>query len=395
MNRLELFERIAGGEDSFTEFKREVGSSDSFAAELMSFANKKGGQIFVGVDDSGEVVGAGDPQKTEERIVNIGRNNCVPPMDVLVERIATNGKLVLVVHIPQRTGRPFENRRGQCFIRVGSTKRLASADERARLLEAAGLFHFEESPVPRTVTADLDLEAFADYYRRVYDVPLDKSVVPLSHILENMRFTKSDLTGATRLSVAGLLLFGIDPQNYLFHSRVSAVRWAGLEVGEEIIDRQEITGRLPQIIEATQAFILRNTRLSTTIVEAQQEDSYQYPHPAIREAIVNAVAHRDYSLSGSQIRIFIFDDRLEVYSPGRLPNSVTLDNIRTHFSRPRNEIVARVLLNLGYVNILGSGVPRMIRLSLQHSGKEPDFEVRDDLFFVRLWARTNMVAKEE
>ena len=261
MNRLELFERIAGGEDSFTEFKREVGKPDSFAAELMAFANKEGGQVFVGVDDSGEIIGVGDPQRTEERIVNIGRNNCMPPLDVLVERIPTNGELILVVHVPQRTGRPYENKRGQCFIRVGSTKRLASADERARLLEAAGLFHFEESPVPRTATADLDMEAFADYYHRVYDVPLDKSEIPLSHILGNMRFTKSDLTGTIRLSVAGILLFGTDPQNHLFYTRVSVVRWAGIEAGEEIIDRQEITGRLPKIIEATQAFILRNTRL--------------------------------------------------------------------------------------------------------------------------------------
>ncbi|MCP4427282.1 MAG: hypothetical protein GY803_22565 [Chloroflexi bacterium] len=291
---------------------------------FLAFANKEGGQVFVGVDDSGEISGIDDPQGTEERIINTSRNNCIPPLDVLVERVAANGNLVLVVHVPQRTGRPYENRRGQCFIRVGSTKRQASADERVRLLEAAGLFHFEETPVARTTVADLDQNAFADYYRRIYD-----------------------------------------------------------------------TSRLPQIIEASQAFILRNTRLSTTIVEAKQEDFYQYPRPAIREAIVNAVAHRDYSISGSPIRIFIFDDRLEIYSPGQLPNSVTLDNIRTHFSRPRNEIIARVLLNLGYVNILESGIPRMIRLARQHSGKEPDLEVRDNLFFVRLWSRTDVVGEEE
>lgn len=394
MNQLELFERIGGGEDSFTEFKREIGSPDAFAAELIAFANTEGGQIFVGVDDAGQIVGVGDPQGTEEHIINIGRNNCAPPLDVLVERVAADGELVLVVHVPQRMGQPYENKRGQCFIRVSSTKRLASAEERARLLEAAGLFHFEETPVPRTTPADLDLDVFADYYRRIYDAPLDKSSVPLPRILENMRFVTTDLTGTRRLSVAGLLLFGQQPQEHLFYSRISAVRWAGKEAKEVIIDRQEITGRLPQIIETTQAFILRNTRQGAIINDARQQEIPEYPRPAIREAIVNAVAHRDYSISGAQIRVFIFDDRLEVYSPGRLPNGVTLDNVRAHFSRPRNEIIARVLLNLGYVNVLGSGIPRMIRLSRQESGKEPDLEVRDDLFFVRLWARTTIMEEE-
>lgn len=386
MDKLELFERVAAGEDSFTEFKREIGDNDKFANELIAFANTEGGQVFVGVDDDGTIVGIEDLQRTEERIVNIGRDKSVPPMDLLIEKVDVNGKKVIVVHVPQRSGRPYENQRRQCYIRVGSTKRLA--DERACLLEAAGLFHFEETPVPRTGAADLDEKAFDEYYRRIYEAPLNEAEVPLIRILENMRFAVQDLTGATRLSVAGLLLFGQRPQDYLFHSRVSVVRWAGPEPGEEIIDRQEVLGRLPQIIEATESFILRNTQLSTRITGAQQQDIYQYPRPAIREAIVNAVAHRDYSLSGAQVRIFIFDDRLEAYSPGRLPNGVTLDNVRTHFSKPRNEIIARALLNLGYVNILGSGIPRMIRLTREHSGREPDFELRDDLFVVRLWGRS-------
>ncbi|GAB4537675.1 MAG: ATP-binding protein [Anaerolineae bacterium] len=390
MDRLGLLERVAGGEDSFTEFKREIGHADAFASELIAFANSGGGQVLLGVDDTGTIVGVDDPRRTEERILNIGRNNCVPPMNLLIEKVDVNGNIVIVVHVPQRLGRPYENTRGQCYIRAGSTKRLASADERARMLEAAGLFHFEETPVPRTSLEDLNEEVFAEYYRRVYDTPLQEADVPLHRVLENMRFVVRDVAGAPRLSVAGLLLFGQSPQDHLFYSRVSAVRWAGLEAGEEITDRQEILGRLPQIIQATESFILRNIRLSTRIVGVRQHDYYQYPRPAIREAIVNAVSHRDYSLSGSQIRIFIFDDRLEVYSPGRLPNGVTLDNIRTHFSKPRNEIIARALLNLGYVNILGSGIPRMIRLMREHSGREPDFELRDELFLVRLWGRTGI-----
>ena len=143
-------------------------------------------------------------------------------------------------------------------------------------------------------------------------------------------------------------------------------------------------GRLAQQIEQTEAFVLRNTHLSTIIEGVQQKDIPEYPRPAIREAIVNAVAHRDYSLDGAQILLYIFDDRIEIRSPGTLPNSVTLDNVRTHYSKPRNETIARVLFNLGYVNTLGSGIPRIIRLIREHTGREPEFSVADNQFVVRL-----------
>lgn len=164
------------------------------------------------------------------------------------------------------------------------------------------------------------------------------------------------------------------------------MRWAGVVAAEEIIDRAELLGRLPDQIEAAEAFILRNTALATRIEAFRQTDRPQYPRPALREAVVNAVAHRDYSLEGAQILLYIFDDRIEIRSPGTLPNGVTLENIRTHYSRPRNETIARVLFNLGYVNTLGSGIPRMIRLMREHTGREPDLQVLDQQFLVRLWA---------
>jgi ATP-dependent DNA helicase RecG len=249
------------------------------------------------------------------------------------------------------------------------------------------LFHFEETPAPRTTPDDLDTERFATYYERVYGTPFAQAEMPLLSMLKNMRFVVPDMTDTLRLSLAGLLLFGKKPEDYMLFSGISAVRWQGVIAGETIIDRQEIYGTLPEIITTTEKFLLRNTRLQTTIKEFRQEDREEYPRAALREAIVNAVAHRDYSISGSQIRVFLFDDRLEVYSPGGLPNGVTLDNVRTHFSRARNDIIVRVLLNLGYVNSLGSGIPRMIRLMKQHVGREPEFEVGMHQFMVRLWGQ--------
>ena len=160
MDRLELYELIAGGEDSYTEFKRDTTQRSDFAGEMVALANTEGGQILVGVDDNGVIVGVSSPQQTEEAIINIARNNCVPSLVPLIDRVDTDQGMVLVVKVPRRDGPPYENNSGQCYIRVGSTKRLASPQERARLLQSAGLIHYDETPVPRTGISDLELGRF-------------------------------------------------------------------------------------------------------------------------------------------------------------------------------------------------------------------------------------------
>ena len=385
MDKLELYDLIAGGEDSFIEFKRNVTQRTDFADEMIALANTEGGQILVGVDDDASIPGVADERQVEESIVNIARNNCKPALDITIDRVEADRQIVLVVTVPRRAGPPYEDNSGRCYIRVGSSKRLATPEERARLLQAAGLLHFDETPVSRTGLNDMDIDAFGAYYQHIFNQPLSKAEVPLSRMLKNMRFLVYDLNNDERLSVASLLLFGKRPLDFMYHARISAVRWAGNEAGEDIIDRQEIGGRLPQQIKQAEAFCRRNTRLSTHIEAARHEDTYQYPRPVLREAIINAVAHRDYSLAGAQTLLYIFDNRLEIRSPGSLPNSVTLDNIRTHYSKPRNELIARVLFNLGYVNTLGSGIPRMIRLMQQQGSPLPDFEVTSGQFLLRLW----------
>jgi ATP-dependent DNA helicase RecG len=390
MDALELYALITDGENSFTEFKADISQRSDFAAEMIAFANIEGGQILVGVDDGGKITGVGDPAKTEEAITSIARNNCIPPLTPLIDRVQTKEGLVLVARISRRSGAPHENNSGQCYLRVGNTKRLASPQERARLLQNAGMVHFDETPVNRTSLEDLDLDAFGHYYQTIYDRPLESADVPLRQMLRNMRFLVDDLSGVERLSLSGLLLFGKNVQDYLYYARISAVRWEGNEAREKILDQKEIHGRLPEQIDQAVNFILRNTRQSGEIDGPQQTNTDEYPRAALREVIVNAVAHRDYSMDGAQILLYVFDNRLEVRSPGILPNSVTLENIRAHFSRPRNETIARALLNLRYVNTLGSGVPRMITLLKEYAKREPDFELSSAQFLVRFWARPAM-----
>ena len=172
-------------------------------------------------------------------------------------------------------------------------------------------------------------------------------------------------------------------------SRLSAVAFAGNDEDSDILDRREITGRLPQIIDETRLFLERNTRVPAREHGFGREDLWLYDRKALGEAVVNAVAHRDYSLSGSQIRLFLFGDRIEVRSPGRLPNSITLENIRLGVHAERNRAIATFLTQLGYMSAIGTGVPRLIiRLSRALSGREPEFTLVGEELRVRIWARS-------
>lgn len=388
MDKLELYELIAGGEDSFVEFKRDVSQRSDFAGEMIAFANSYGGRILVGVDDDGAVVGVPDLKRTEEAILNMAHDNVNPALRVTLDRVEDAGKIVLVVQIPMRSGHPYENNSGQCYIRAGSTKRLATPQERARLLQAAGLVHFDETPVHGTSIEDFDLATFEAFLQKTLGAGVEATGLPLQQLLLNRRLMVPDLNQVSRLSVAGLLVFGKTPQTHMPQARISAVRWAGDVTGETIYDRQELGGRLPDLIDQAEAFLRRNLQQGAMIQDFTPTERPQYPIEALREAVVNAVAHRDYSLETAQIRLFVFDSRVEIHSPGRLPNSVTLDNMKTGFSAPRNRLIAQLLSNLNYLSSFGTGVPRMIRLMKERTGIEPEFTASESVFTVKLFAAT-------
>jgi len=386
MDKLQLYELIAGGEDSFVEFKRDVSQRSDFAAEMVAFANTQGGRILVGVDDDGTIFGVADAKKTEEAILNISRDNVVPALQITIDRVNDNDKTVLVVQVPRRAGHPYENNSGQCHIRVGSTKRLATPQERARLLQAAGLVHFDETPVPGTSVGDFDIAAFEVFLQKALSTSVAETNLPFQQLLLNRRLMSPDLDDVPRLSVGGLLLFGRDPQKHMPQARISAVCWKGDVTGETILDRQEITGRLPQLIDQAETFLRRNTTQASQIQGFKREDRPQYPIEALREAVVNAVAHRDYSRETAQIRLFIFDSRIEIHSPGGLPNSVTLENMKTGFSASRNRLIVQLLFNLGYMGSFGTGIPRMFRLMKDNNSAEPKLVISDAEFTVTLFA---------
>lgn len=390
---VDILAEIAAGEGQRREFKRLIDNPESVAGEVVAFANGDGGTLYVGVDDDGRIIGLSDADATFQSLTNICRDRCIPPISPVIEELTVNGQDIIVLTVRPELNRlkPYRTAGGRFYIRTGKDKKDATGRELIRIAQAAGELHYDESPVLGTGLADLSLSAFSAYHQLQFGLTLDEhmeqSGLDLHTLLRNLRLLH-DLDGELALSVAGLLVFGEVPQRFMPHSRLSAVAFVGDDEDSDILDRREITGRLPTIIDDTRLFLERNIRAPAREQGFGREDILLYDRKALGEAVVNAVAHRDYSLSGSQIRLFLFQDRVEVRSPGRLPNSVTLDNIKLGVHVERNRTIATLLTQLGYMSAIGTGVPRLIvRLSRALSGREPEFELVGEELRVRIWAR--------
>lgn len=392
MTQDEILVEIAAGESETRGFKRSLDNPESIAGELVAFANHLGGSLFVGIDDGGELVGLTNSESVFQTLTNICRDRCIPPISPVITQTTVNGVdlIVLIVRPELNRLKPYRTAGGRFYMRVGKDKKDATGRELMRIAQAAGELHYDESPVLGATLDQLSLSAFGDFHLRQFGVPLEEqlteSAMTLERLLRNLRLLY-DLDGEPTLSVAGVLVFGVAPQHFLPQSRLSAVAFAGRNEDGDIIDRREIVGRLPQIIDEAHAFLDRNIRRPAREHGFYREDVLLYDRKALGEVLVNAVAHRDYSLSGSQVRLFVFDDCIEVRSPGRLPNSVTLENIRLGVHAERNRAIATLLTQLGYMSAIGTGIPRLIiRLSRHLSGREPEFSLVGEEVRVRIWA---------
>lgn len=386
LSRLDVLAMVPEGEGPTLEFKQDISQRSDFAGELIALANTEGGHLLLGIADDGRIVGVSDVEATMQTVANICRDNCRPPLYPEIYPIRMEKDTIIAIRVDKRSGPPYENNSGQCFIRVGRVKQLASPQQRARLLQRAGLYHFDETPVEQTTPDDLDRQAFRDYFRRAAQQAPEDSSVPWEQLLGQTRVATT-IEGVQRLTVAGLLVLGRKPQSYLPQSRISMVRFWGDTVDAERFEKpHDLEGTLPGLVEQAVRYLIERTGSMSTIPDVRRVDEPRYPLRAVREAVVNAVAHRDYSISGSQIRILIFDNRLEIRSPGRLPNTLTLEQIRGYNHESRNHLVTQFLHRLGIMEDFGMGIPIMIREMQKHNHTEPEFALEGEEFVVRLFA---------
>lgn len=373
--------RLRLGEDSVTEFKRieSPGKAPKDLAEtIAAFANALGGQIFLGVDDDGTPTGVGTMKQADTlmlSVVQACQTLVHPAIWCPITKVEVAGKLLLVVDVPASCPeRPYRAKHVY-WIRDGSMTREATRNELVRMLQSQNVY-YDESVVDGATMADLDEAVIDDLLRSVYDPG-----APAQRV-RYLRALKCIDAGETP-TVAGLLLFGREPERWFVDARISAVCFAGTRVSTEFVDRQEIAGHLLKQIENAAAFLERYAPAPAQIQRWERVER-GVPPSVLREALLNAVAHRDYR-AASQIRILVFQDRVEIINPGVLLNHLTLDSIQVGgISQRRNPVLASVLARARRAENLGMGIPEMIAQMRARGLPPPEFDLQGGHFRVVL-----------
>jgi ATP-dependent DNA helicase RecG len=379
----ELLGRLEKGENLHAEFKEWPTHPDDLAASIVAFANTDGGEIFLGVDNNGQIVGIADDLDRASQIVdNVAYNNCEPPVTVVQETFHPGeGRTVLVIQIPKGQQRPYRTNRGVYYIRTSSGRRQASREELLRLFQAVESLYYEETPLLQSDIADLSDQAIEDLLDRAQSQGVDTAGIARERLLINWRLLR-EVSGRLYPTLAGVLFLARHPQQFIPHSYISALRIPGTNISIVPQDQKRVEGRILPVLEDTLRFLNIHLGRPHIIRGLEPEVHPELPVGALREALVNALAHRDYTVS-APIRVIMFDDRLEIRTPGQLPNTVTVESLRYGIHVLRNPAMYNMFLRSGLVTDAGSGIPRMIRLIREVVGQEPGFHLEGNEFVVR------------
>ncbi len=378
MDALFLKEQISKGENLHTEFKEILPDRESLARSIVCFANTDGGDLILGVTDRGEIVGTGDLDQAMLIIDDVAFQRCAPPITILQEAIQVEGKTVLVVRIPKGSQRPYRTQSGQYYIRSANRCRQASREELLRLFQSSESIYFDETLVANCTYNDLDMSKFGEFLFEYFQLKIHESDVKV--YLRNLHLVGSQ----DKPTLTGLLFFGKKPQEFLHYAKVICAYIKGKDIAIPPFDKKEITGRIPEILEDTQRFLKLYLVEEHKIEDFKPEVHLSVPPAVLREAVVNAIAHRDYTIT-SAIRVFIYQDRVEVRTPGKLPNTVTIESMKIGGSHVlRNPTIYNLLAKMGMVTDLGSGVRRMMTLVREHSHQEVELVETENEFVVKV-----------
>lgn len=400
MFKAELIEIIRNGENSAVEFKQDTLENYKLARELVAFANFEGGMVLFGVEDDGTVCGI-SRENLEEWVMNICRDKIRPEIIPFFEIVkdVESGKHVAIVRVTRGASvySLWHNNRDYYYIRVGSQTRDASKEELSRLFQQRNFIHAELIPVSGSSLKDLDLRRLKDYFSRIrkQEVPQDEDCYEWQKLLNN-----TELMTEEALTHAGLLLFGLNPKRFLRQSGISAAAFPGQEKDYAMREQRGLRGPLTPLVnsmgdiaesglvEQALEFVRRNTFVTAHLVDgARRQERWTYPEEAVRETVVNALIHRDYMLTNTDIELCIYSNRLEVVSPGRLPNGISPERMKTGVRSTRNELLKDIMRDYGYIENLGMGIPRkIIRCMKEHNNTAPDLIEQGERFTVVLWS---------
>jgi ATP-dependent DNA helicase RecG len=356
-----LLKDIMAGEDSARQFKADIRNAESLASELAAFANSEGGTLYIGVGDDGSLPGLApdDVRRINQLVGNAAGQLVRSPLAVRTENVLlASGKVVIVLTVPKGLDKPYFDKNGVIWLKAGADKRrVNSKEELRRLFQISEQFHADELPTKAGVDK-LDKLRFRDFLQHYHKRDFPDSPDELLRLLRNLNLATDD----GRLNLAGALLFAEHPELIAPQYVVKAIRYPGNEIhSTDYVDTEDFDGPLQKIFENAFAFIMRNLHKVQAGQGVNAPGAPEIPPSAFEELLVNALVHRDY-LVNAPIRIFIYDNRIEIISPGHLPNNLTVEKIKAGNSNLRNPIlVSYAAKGMLPYHGLGSGISRALR----------------------------------
>ncbi len=358
---------ISHGESETVEFKRGLGERREILETIVAFANRSGGIILIGVEDDGSVVGVSIGKGTVESLVNDIRQLIDPPIVPSIEVVRFEGKDIIVIKVPKGYDAPYFYR-GRAFVRIGKTNRMMSSKDIEYLMTKKILERTPLDSRPTNATLDEVNENAVRFFvdRARYARKLRIEFTDIRDLAEKLGIIMNN-----RLTLAGVLCFADNPQRHVPYAMIRAGRFRD---GLTPIDDQTIVGNIFELISEALKFIKKHINITYRVREdGSREEIWEYPLWSLREAIVNAVTHRDYGVP-SPIYLRIYDDRIEIENPGRLPEPLTVEDLKKyHTSILRNPQIGKIMFLAGYIEAWGTGTNKMIEECLRRGLPEPEF----------------------
>lgn len=377
---------ITSEESKTLEFKENLHSKDRVVASVIALANTSGGKIVIGVQDKTKnIIGVSNPYAEEERLASMICDSVAPFILPSIEILPWRDTHILIIDVPLSQSRPHyianKGPEKSTYVRVGSTNRLADIHMIDSIKRSAKGGAYDEEPYVKAEMNDLDRQAIDGAFRPF-------RTIQTRDLLSMGVATK--IQGSIHPTIGGLLFFGTNKSRFFPDAWLQAGYFQGTSKSV-ILDSQSIDTHFHEAVQQALNFARRNLRVGLKIEGVVHEEHWEIPKVALREALLNALIHTDYSLQGAPIRMAIFDDRIEIENPGLLPEGLTIEDIRSGFSKLRNRTIARIFRELKQTEQWGSGILRIVESCTKAGLQAPDFEeVSSNRFRVTLYRKRIM-----
>lgn len=353
----EIKQEIQLGEDSSRQFKMKLNNPAHIAVEMCAMSNSTGGTIYIGVNDDCSIEGlsAEEIRRFNTWVAEAASQLIRPAIYPLTQTIQVAGKMILLIEIPEGVSKPYQDNKGAFWVKTGSDKRVASPQELMRLFQQNAQLSLDEMATAASIDR-IDRSKFYTFFEQTKGQEFSSTGLKLDQVLNNMNLAKDN-----NFTLAGLLLFGDNVQDFKPFCIIRSVNYSGIEISDDsYIDKRDCLGTIEEQFRSGMLFLKNNLSRIQDKTTFNSSGILEIDERVLEEALVNALLHRDYS-KNAVIRLLIFKDRVEIVSPGSLPNHLTVENIKNGNSVMRNPLLASYGTKILPYSGIGSGIPRIIK----------------------------------